>query len=334
MSHSHHDHLHDHSHAHSHHSHDHSHLHTSNKVVLRVSFIVIAAYMLVEIIGGLLTDSLALLSDAGHMFSDAAAIGLSLYAFKLGEKAVNARNTFGYKRFEILAAALNGLALIVIAAFILLEAVERFKSPLAVASQGMLAISVLGLLVNVFVAWYMHRNADVQENLNMKSAYLHVLGDLFGSIGAIVAALLILFFGWNWADPLVSILVALLIANSGFGVLKSTFHVLMEGAPEHIDHQKLLAMMLDVKGVQNVHDLHLWTITSNQNLLSAHLVVDGQLTISEGQQIIQQIEQKLKACHIQHITLQLESPEHQHSDSLYCAEAHEHEHEHEHEQKA
>ena len=216
------------------HEHEHSHSHSGNKKVLRVSFIVIAVFMVVEIVGGLLTNSLALLSDAGHMFSDAAALGLSLLAFHFGERPGSRSNTFGYKRFEILAALLNGLTLMLIAVWIVYEAVGRFANPPEIATTGMLVVSVIGLLVNIFVAWYMHRGGDTEENINMRGAYLHVLGDLLGSVGAIAAAVLMMAFGWRWADPLASVIVALLIAKSGWGVLKSSSHILMEGAPANI----------------------------------------------------------------------------------------------------
>lgn len=322
-----------------HHHHDHSHVHTSNKKALAVSFVIIAGYMLVEIIGGWLTGSLALLSDAGHMFSDALALGLALAAFKFGEKAVNARQTFGYKRVEILFALFNGLTLIAIAVFIIIEAVERFKQPPEIAGAGMLAVSVLGLLVNMVVAWYMLRHSDTEGNLNMKSAYLHVLGDLLGSLGAIVAALLLMAFGWKLADPIVSLLVSLLIAHSGLGVLKNTLHILMQGAPQHIDQAALADEIRAVPQVLGVHDLHLWTLTSNRHLLSAHLVLDGTMTVGEAQSVRQAVERLVQSKGIAHVTLQLDAQNHEHGENLYCSDAaseshaHEHAHHHEHGQR-
>ena len=311
-----------------HHHNDHSHVHTSNKKALAVSFVIIAGYMLVEIIGGWLTGSLALLSDAGHMFSDALALGLALAAFKFGEKAVNARQTFGYKRAETLFA----LTLIAIAVFIIIEAAERFKQPPEIAGAGMLAVSVLGLLVNMVVAWYMLRHSDTEGNLNMKSAYLHVLGDLLGSLGAIVAALLLMAFGWKLADPIVSLLVSLLIAHSGLGVLKNTLHILMQGAPQHIDQAALADEIRAVPQVLGVHDLHLWTLTSNRHLLSAHLVLDGGMTVGDAQTVRQAVERLIQAKGIAHVTLQLDAQNHQHGEDLYCngdeSEAHGHHHEH------
>lgn len=316
--------------SHSHHDHhDHHHALPSNQKVLWVAFIIIASFMLVEIIGGLVTGSLALLSDAGHMLSDALAIGFSLLAFKLGEKAVSERQTFGYKRLEILFALLNGVTLVAIAVFILIEAVKRLSNPPDVATTGMLIVSSIGLLVNLFVAWYMAKNSDVKDNVNMKSAYLHVLGDLLGSIGAIVAALLMMFFGWQLADPIVSVLVSLLIAHSGIGVIKSTFHILMQGAPKEIDQTALVNDIQAIEGIKNVHDLHLWTLTSQQHLLSAHLVVSGEMSVSQSQTLICAVEQVAKTHGISHSTLQVECEQHGHSEQLYCsspAQTHSHDH--------
>lgn len=182
------------SHEHEH-RHNHAHLHTANKRVLRTSLMVIGIFMLIEIVGGILTNSLALLSDAGHMFSDAFALGLSLWAMSLGERPADLRNTFGYRRFEVLAAAFNGITLLVIAALIAYEAAGRFVSPPPIATSGMLAVSLAGLCVNIWVAWYMLKNSDTEENLNMNSAYLHVIGDLLGSLGAVAAAVLMMGFG-------------------------------------------------------------------------------------------------------------------------------------------
>lgn len=301
------------------HEHEHSHSHSGNKKVLRVSFIVIAVFMVVEIVGGLLTNSLALLSDAGHMFSDAAALGLSLLAFHFGERPGSRSNTFGYKRFEILAALLNGLTLMLIAVWIVYEAVGRFANPPEIATTGMLVVSVIGLLVNIFVAWYMHRGGDTEENINMRGAYLHVLGDLLGSVGAIAAAVLMMAFGWRWADPLASVIVALLIAKSGWGVLKSSSHILMEGAPANIHCDDIVAEIKKVNGVESVHDLHIWTITSGLHALSCHIVVDGSLSVAEAEQIVYEVEHQLQHQNISHVTVQTENRAHGHGDDLLCS---------------
>lgn len=263
-------------HSHSHHGHDgHHHHHTSNKKALLWAFAIITLFMIAEVIGGLLTNSLALLSDAGHMLSDAAALGLSFLALTFGAKRASSSKTFGYKRFEILAAFINGLTLIVISIFIFFEAYERFMDPPEVASSGMLIISSIGLLVNIAAAFILMQG-DKDDNLNIRSAFLHVIGDMLGSVGAIIAALLIMFFGWGIADPAASIIVAVLIIISGFRVTKDSFHILMEGVPGNLNSDEIKAALLKMENVCGVHDLHVWSITSDFPALSCHLeVVEG-----------------------------------------------------------
>src|SRR5690625_4894768 len=222
------------------HNHVHDHSHGANKKVLKISFIIISLYMIVEAIGGFLTNSLALLADAGHMLSDAISLGIALLAFTLSDKAANYSKTYGYKRFEILAAVLNGITLIIIAGYIFYEAIGRFLNPPEVASTGMLIVAIIGLVVNILVAWIMFRGGDVDDNLNMRGAYLHVISDMLGSIGAIIAALLIIFFNWGWADPLASVIVAVLVLRSGYFVAKSGLHVLMEGTPDNVNMEKVV----------------------------------------------------------------------------------------------
>ncbi|MEK3936279.1 cation diffusion facilitator family transporter [Sporosarcina sp. FSL W7-1349] len=300
------------------HNHGHDHTHGANTKVLLISFLIITSYMIVEAVGGFLTNSLALLADAGHMLSDSISLAIALLAFKFGEKAASTSKTFGYRRFEILAAVLNGVTLIIIALFIFYEAVKRFASPPEVATTGMLIVSSIGLAVNILVAWIMMRGGDVEENLNMKGAYLHVISDMLGSIGAIAAALLMMFFGWGWADPLASVIVAVLVLRSGYFVSKSGLHVLMEGVPSNVDLNEVLHTIQNAKGVQSVHDLHVWSITSGLNALSCHAVVDDQMTIAESEQLLRAIEHDLAHQNIHHVTIQLETPAHAHDDSILC----------------
>lgn len=260
-------------HSHNHHGHDgHHHHHTSNKKALLLAFAIITVFMIVEVIGGLMTNSLALLSDAGHMLSDAAALGLSFLALTFGAKGASASKTFGYKRFEILAAFINGITLIVISLYIFWEAYQRFVDPPEVISSGMLLISSIGLVVNIAAAFILMRG-DKDENLNVRSAFLHVIGDMLGSVGAIIAALLIMFFGWGYADPIASIIVAVLIIISGLRVTKDSFHILMEGVPGNLDTKDIRESLLTMEEVCDVHDLHVWSITSDFPALSCHLVV-------------------------------------------------------------
>lgn len=259
--------------------------------------------MVIEVIGGLLTNSLALLADAGHMLSDAASLGLSFFALKLGEKAASHSKTFGYKRFEIIAAAINGMTLILISLFILVEAVQRFSNPPEIQSTGMLIISVIGLVVNIIAAWIL-MSGDKEDNLNVRSAFLHVIGDMLGSVGAITAALLMIFFGWGWADPVASLIVAVLISISGYRVTKDSFHILMEGTPHHIQLNEVKATLGKIEHVEEVHDLHIWSITSGVFMLSCHL------SINEKGLHDQVLEQAQKVLHddfgIEHSTLQVE----------------------------
>ena len=310
--------------------HGHDHTHGANKKVLLISLFIITTYMIVEVIGGYLTNSLALLADAGHMLSDAISLAIALIAFKLGEKVASKSKTFGYKRFEILAAVLNGVTLIIIALFIFYEVIERFANPPEVATTGMLIISIIGLAINILVAWIMMRGADVEGNLNMRGAYLHVLSDMLGSVGAIVAALLIMFFGWGWADPLASVIVAFLVLRSGYYVTKAAIHVLMEGTPQNVNVNDVIQTIEKVKGIQSIHDLHIWTITSGLNALSCHVVVDAELTIAESERMLRKIEHDLEHKGIMHITIQLETAAHKHDNSILCKIKNEPTHHHHH----
>lgn len=296
----------------------HNHTDGSNKKVLLISFIMITGYMIIEAIGGFLTNSLALLSDAGHMLSDSISLMIALIAFKLAEKKANHNKTFGYKRFEILAAVINGVALILISLYIIYEAIKRFSHPPEVATTGMLVISIIGLAVNILVAWIMLNGGDTKNNLNIKGAYLHVISDMLGSIGAILAAILIIFFGWGWADPLASVIVAVLVLRSGYNVTKDAIHVLMEGTPENIDVTDIIHTIEETEGIQNIHDLHIWSITSGLNALSCHAVVDDQLTISESERILRKIEHVLEHKGITHVTVQMETAAHNHDNTILC----------------
>lgn len=317
--------------GHDHHGHDHT--HGANKKTLLISFLIITAFMVVEVIGGILTKSLALLADAGHMLSDSISLLIALIAFTLGERAANYGKTYGYKRFEILAAIINGVTLLIISIYIFYEAYQRLLDPPTVASTGMLIIASIGLIVNIIVAFIMLRGGDTENNLNMRAAFLHVLGDLLGSVGAIIAALLMIFFNWIWADAVASVLVAVLILISGWRVTKASFHVLMEGTPSNIDVEEIVTMMKGVEGIQGIHDLHVWSITSGQNVLSCHIIVDGNMTIEESQSLLRTIEHKLEHKGIGHVTIQVETEDHPHEDSIMCQakynmEAHHHGHSH------
>ena len=311
----------------------HNHSHDANKKTLFIAFIIITFFMVVEAVGGVLTNSLALLADAGHMLSDAISLGIAVMAFTLGERAANYSKTYGYKRFEILAAVFNGVTLILISGFIFYEAAGRFMNPPEVASYGMLAIATVGLLVNILVAWMLMRSGSTKDNLNMRAAFLHVIGDLLGSVGAIAAALVMIIFGWGIADPLASVIVAVLILISGWRVTKDALHVLMEGTPVSVDLEAIVSRIKNIREVKGIHDLHVWTITSGMNALSAHVVVDGEMTVSECKALLHRIEHELEQDDIGHVTIQIESGAHSHDEDVICdmafqTESHHHGHAH------
>jgi cobalt-zinc-cadmium efflux system protein len=296
---------HDHGHSHSH-SHSHNHGKNANKQALKLSFFIIATYMIVEAIGGIMTNSLALISDAGHMLSDATALGLSYLAMTFGERKASQFKTFGYKRFEVLAAFINGLTLIGISLYIFWEAYRRLSQPPEVMSSGMLIIACIGLLVNIIAA-YILMKGDRSGNLNIRSAFLHVLGDLLGSVGAIVAALLIMFFGWDLADPIASVVVAILVIISAYRVTRDSIHILMEGTPSHINVAEVRDKLGSIQNVIEVHDLHVWAISSDIPSLNCHIVVNdlqnSLMVIKEAKSIL---NNQFK---IKHTTIQIDTPE-------------------------
>ncbi|MFD1416765.1 cation diffusion facilitator family transporter [Oceanobacillus jeddahense] len=298
--------------------HHHDHTHGANKKTLVISFIIITVFMIVEVIGGILTNSLALLADAGHMLSDSISLLIALIAFILGERAANHAKTYGYKRFEILAAILNGVTLLAVSLFIFYEAIQRLVDPPEVASTGMLVIASIGLAVNILVAFTMLRGGDTKDNLNMRAAFLHVLGDLLGSVGAIAAALLMIFFHWTWADTAASVLVAMLILISGWRVTKDSVHILMEGAPLNVDLNDVVKTIERIEGIRGIHDLHVWSITSGQNALSCHIIVDGNMMVEESQALLRAVEEELREKEIGHVTIQVETDTHPHKDSILC----------------
>lgn len=304
-----HSHGHDHGHHHGHGHHGHSHA-PNNKAGLLIALIITAGIMLLEFVGGLVTNSLALLSDSGHMLSDTAALALSLAAMWIAVRPRSASRTYGFHRFEILAALLNGVTLFVIAAFIIAEAVKRFGEPPTVASGTMMIIAGVGLLANLASAWFLMRKADVKDNLNVRSAYLHIIGDAVGSVGAIIAGILMSLFSWYIADPIISVIVAVLILKSAWGVIKSTVHILMEGTPANVDAEQVGKTLLLIHGVKEVHDLHIWTITSGLDSLSCHLLVEDGV---DCQAVLQEaIEQIAAEFQIEHTTIQIEKSQLKH----------------------
>lgn len=294
--------------AHDHHHHGHGahagHGPPSRGVVRRRLTWVLAltgGFMLVELVGGLVSGSLALLADAGHMFSDVAALALSVFALHLARRPPNDRRTYGLVRLEILAALVNGATLLVIAGMILFEAWQRLRTPNEIGGVVMLSVAAVGLAVNVAGALLLHAHAH--DNLNVRGAYLHVLGDLLGSIGAIVAAVVVLATGWTAADPLVSALIALLILYSAWSLVREATDILLESVPSHIDMDAVQRALREIDGLDDVHHLHVWTLTSGLVALSAHGVADDPM---EHARILQEIRDRMSALGIEHVTFQIE----------------------------
>jgi len=262
-------------------------------------------YMVAEVIGGLWTNSLALLADAGHMLSDAAALGLSLFAVWIAARPANGQRTFGYYRAEILAALANGGALVAVSVMIFIEAVQRFREPPPVAGGTMMAIALGGLAVNLLGLVILGHGHE--ESLNVRGAWLHVLTDALGSVGAVAAGLCVWGCGWYWADPLASTLIGLLVIYSAWRLLAESLSVLMENAPRGVDVDEIRAALAELPGVVNVHDLHVWTITTGLDSLSAHLITSSGLP---DRRLLDQVRQLLDARFgITHVTIQIEPPE-------------------------
>jgi cobalt-zinc-cadmium efflux system protein len=258
-------------------------------------------FMLVEVVGGWLSGSLALLADAGHMLTDAGALGLSLLSAWIALRPANARKTYGYQRWEILAALVNGAALFGIAAWVIVEAVQRIHHPQPIRAQLFLIIAAGGLLVNLISLWILH--GIRQGNLNARGAYLHVLGDALGSLGALVAAAIILLTGWTLADPIISILIALLILIGAWRLVRESTDVLLEGVPGHVSMVEVHRRMLAVPGVSAVHDLHVWTVTSGMVAMSGHAIVPR---LEAHPEVLDRIRSEMALLGIAHVTIQLE----------------------------
>jgi cobalt-zinc-cadmium efflux system protein len=309
--HNHQEHQHDHHHGHHHGHHGHHHG-PNNKIGLTIALLITSGIMLLEFFGGLLTSSLALLSDSAHMLSDAGSLALSLFALWFSSKPPSPNKSYGFYRFEILAALFNGVTLFVIAGFIVTEAYERFQNPPEVASGAMIAIAAIGLAANIISAWALMSKSDVKDNINVRSAYLHIIGDALGSVGAIAAGLVMWAFDWYIADPIISVVVALLVLRSAWGIIKNAVHILMEGAPIAVDSKQVESVLMDIEGVINVHDLHIWTITSGLDSLTCHLLIKDSY---DSQDILQQAIHKLEEVfQIQHTTIQVEKSQLQHAE--------------------
>ncbi|HJZ79929.1 MAG TPA: cation diffusion facilitator family transporter [Pyrinomonadaceae bacterium] len=295
------------------HSHRHDRAEKSSKRLVLVVTLT-GLYMFAELFGGLWTGSLALLADSGHMLADVAALLLALMALWFGARPATPNKTFGYYRLEILAALTNGVGLTLISFFIFYEAWQRLYAPPAIRSVPMTLVATGGLLINLVCARILHR--DRHDDLNMRGAWLHIIGDALGSLGAIIAGGLIAAFGWNAADPIISILIAVLIVWSSWHLMRDATNVLLEGTPAHINLAAVEDAILETEGVSNVHDLHVWTITSGREALSAHVI--HAYSISQPN-LLKELRTKLHdRFGVDHLTIQMETPDFEDEDFHFC----------------
>lgn len=268
-----------------------------------IAFGITAVFFVVEAVGGWLTGSLALLADAGHMLTDVAALGLSLWAIRLARRPATPAYSFGLQRAEVLAAAVNAAALIAITFVIFWEAARRLVAPPSVDSGPMLAVALAGLVANATSAWVLSRGSGHQQDLNTRGAFLHIVGDLLGSVAAALAALIMLATGWYLADPILSAVIGLLILWNAWRLLRETVDVLLEATPPGIEAPAVRAALRQVDGVAGIHDLHIWTVTSGLIAMSAHVELTGQRPWPE---MLPDLGGVLRRFGIAHITLQPE----------------------------
>jgi len=286
------------------HDHHHSNGEKGNITRVQIALVLTGVFMIVEVIGGILSGSLALLADAGHMLTDTMALALAAFAFRVSSRPADSRRSYGYQRFQIIAAFVNGLSLLVIVGWILFEAVMRFIDPPDVIGPTMLIVASAGLVVNI-VSFLVLHGGD-QENLNIRGAALHVLGDLLGSVAAIVAALVIIQSGWMPIDPILSVVVAMLILKSAWKLVRRSAHILLEGAPEWLDvgdmQSKIIAAVPDVA---EIHHVHAWGLTPQHPMITMHIVLSRQL--ADPTPIVRSVKQVLKVeFAINHSTIEVE----------------------------
>lgn len=274
-----------------------------SRPALRATLTLTSGFMVVEAVAGLWTGSLALLADAAHMLTDAGGLALALFAIWVGTRPPTPEKTYGYYRAEILAALVNALVLLIVAGAVLIEAYERISAPRPVLAGPMLAVAAVGLVVNLTGAWLLRHGA--QTSLNVRGAYLEVLGDALSSVGTMVAAGVVLLTGWTVADPVVSAAIAVLIVPRTLRLLKQAVNILLEGTPAHLELGEIDTAMREVRGVRRVHDLHVWTLTSGREAMSAHVVVDD---VGQSERLLQALHAVLHARFgIDHTTIQLET---------------------------
>ncbi len=306
---------HDHSHTHSHddgHGHDHGahdhhdHAAHASQSRLAIAGFLTAGFMLAEIVGGVISGSLALLADAAHMFTDAASLFLAWFGFVLAKRPADDKRSFGFARFRILAAFANGLTLVLLAGWIIVEAVQRFFAPGEIASGLMMWVAVAGLVVNVIAFFVLHAGDADHDDVNMQGALWHVAGDMLGSIVAIIAAAVIMWTGWMPIDPLLSIFVALLVGWGGLRVLRRSGHILLEGTPEGLDTEALARdLEAHVDGIENIHHVHVWTLTGADRMVTLHARMAD---LADSQIVRRAVRNRLTQHHgATHVTLEIDA---------------------------
>jgi cobalt-zinc-cadmium efflux system protein len=271
---------------------------------LRLALAITATFLLAEVAGGIVSNSLALLADAGHMLADVAALGLSLFVAWFSRQPYEPRRTFGYLRWEILAAFLNGATLLLLSTWIAIEAVLRLRQPEPVDSGLMLVVAVAGILANIAAAFILHPASEA--SLNLRGAYLHVVSDLLGSVATVIAAVFVRFTGWLAADPVASILMTLLIVRGAWRLVRESVDVLLESTPSHISVGTVRKQLEAIPGIESVHDLHVWTVTSGVVAMSVHAIVREP---ERHQHVLEHVHDAMLLFGIQHVTVQLERRE-------------------------
>ncbi len=287
--------------AHDHGAHGHAHHYDAGSRGLKAALAITAVFFVIEVVGGLMSNSLALLADAGHNLTDVAALGFSLFVAWLARRPSTPEKTWGYLRWEILAAFFNGSTLLLISAAIIWEAIQRFRSPEPVETGLMIVVAAAGLVANLVAALMLQRGA--RSSLNVRGAYLHMIADLLGSVAAVVAGLFIRFKGWTIADPIASVVMTVLILRGSWGLVKESVDVLLEAVPAHIDLGEVRRALEAVPHVQSVHDLHVWTLTSGVVAMSAHALVADP---SRNQAALEAMNTVLGGLGINHVTIQIE----------------------------
>lgn len=283
--------------------HSHGHSSGANEKRLWIVLGLTGAFFIAELVAAYVTRSLALLSDAAHMFTDVAALAVSLIAIRIGRRVADRKRTFGYQRFEILAAAYNASVLFLVALYILYEAVERLRAPISIPTTTMLVVAILGLIINLIGMRLLRGSSE--RSLNMKGAYLEVWSDMLGSVGVILAALLMKWTGFAWIDSIVAVAIGLWVLPRTWTLLKESMNVLLQGVPTNIDLDKIERGIESVDGVKEVHDLHVWSLTAGKDVLSAHVVVD--VSSKSEQQLLTEIDAVIRGEGIHHSTVQIEA---------------------------